>query len=324
MKSEHRHDLKTNELAEWIANFPQWARENYRMIIYVSVVAILVVGSALWHWYNKNVELVQRRLEFTTLISRVPQSKMQVLMAQTRGTDASYILIETASALGAAADGAKDDDMAALALIKQAEALRAGLHYRQASVSQIEVQEAINQAKNAYNKVLERATLNRSLTAMARFGLGLCEEELGNFNGARQIYGDIVADADFAVTTAFAQAKQRLETMADYESKVVFKATPLPRRIPSDIFPPPGQVGPFDVNVLSQGPNRTPRILDYNVKPEPNFVVRVPDANRRLPRPKRAPFVPDVNIGLKGPKRVDVNKWLETPVGISDINVPSE
>ena len=56
MKSEHRHELKTNELAEWIGNLPQWARENRRMIIYVSVVAVLVIGSASWYWYNKNVE----------------------------------------------------------------------------------------------------------------------------------------------------------------------------------------------------------------------------------------------------------------------------
>jgi hypothetical protein len=324
MKSEHRHELKTNELAEWIANFPHWARENYKMIIYVSVVAVLVVGSALWHWYNKNVELVQRHLEFTNLISRVPQNKMQILMAQTRGTDASYVLIETANALRVAADGAKDDDMAALALIKQAEALRAGLHYRQASVSQVEVQEAINQAKSAYNRALERATLNQSLTATARFGLGLCEEELGNFDGARQIYRDIVDDAGFAATTAFVQAKQRLETMADYEQKVVFKATPLPRRIPSDVLEPPAQFGPFDVNVLPQGPNRITQVLDYNVKPEPNFVFKIPDANRRLPRPKRAPLVPDSNIGLKEPKPVDINQWLEAPIGISDINVPRE
>ncbi len=33
MKSEHRHELKTNELAEWIANFPTWAKENAKVLI---------------------------------------------------------------------------------------------------------------------------------------------------------------------------------------------------------------------------------------------------------------------------------------------------
>jgi len=47
MKAEHRHELKTNELAEWIANLPQWARDNGRMVIYLSVVAVLVIGSGV-------------------------------------------------------------------------------------------------------------------------------------------------------------------------------------------------------------------------------------------------------------------------------------
>ncbi len=331
MKSDHRHELKTNELAEWIANLPQWARENYRMIIYVSVVAVLVIGSALWYWYNKNVESVQRQLDFTNLISRLPQNKRQVLiMAQARGVDASYMLIETAVALRTAAEGAKDDQMAALALIKRAEALRAGLHYRQEAVSQVEVRTAINQAKSAYSKVLERATLNRSLTATARFGLGLCEEELGNFDGARQIYKDLVENPDFEVTTAVAQAKQRLETMSDYQQKVVFKASPRPRRLPADFLKPPSQLGPVDVNLWPAAPNRAPRILDYNVKPEPNFVFRVLDVNQRIQTPNRAPVVPDINVGLEPNsvfEAVDINQWLETPIdvpGVPDINVPSK
>ena len=330
MKSDHRHELKTNELAEWLANFPQWARENLRMIIYVSVVAVLVAGSALWYWYNKNVELVQRQLKFTSLISRLSQSKMQILMAQTKGVDVSYMLFQTAVDLQTAAEGAKDDQMAALALIKCAEALRAGVHYRQETVDQAELQMAINQAKTAYSKALRKAMLNRSLTATARFGLGLCEEELGNFDKARQIYSDLVADPAFEVTTAVAQAKQRLETMADYQQKVVFKASPRPRRAPTDFIEPPIQLPPFDMNLWTQTPNRIPRVLDYNLKPEPNFVFRVPDANQRLPRPKRAPVVPDINIGLEPnsvSEAVDINQWLQEPInafGVRDINVPSK
>ena len=60
MKSKHRHELKTNELAEWIANFPQWAQENARMIIFVAVVAVLVIGLACFYWYQKNVVSVRK------------------------------------------------------------------------------------------------------------------------------------------------------------------------------------------------------------------------------------------------------------------------
>ena len=55
MKSEHRHELKTNELAEWLGNFPQWAKENLRMIIYVTVVIVAVAGVYVWNNYQKNL-----------------------------------------------------------------------------------------------------------------------------------------------------------------------------------------------------------------------------------------------------------------------------
>lgn len=303
MKSDHRHDLKTNELAEWIANLPQWTRENRRMVIYVSVVAVLVAGSAFWYWRKKNVGSVQEQIEFTSLISRLSQNKMQILMAQPRGVDTSYMLIETALALETAAEGAKDDQMAALALIKRAEALRAGLHYRQQTVSQADVRTAINGAKTAYSRALEKAATNPTLTAMARFGLGLCEEEVGNFDGAQQIYRDIIANGDFEGTTTVAKAKQRLETMADYKQKIVFRASPKPKQPltdflqpPTDLLQPPIPLRPIEVNVVPQGPNRVLVVPDVEYGPEPNVASESPKINLRPQTPNNVSGVTDINV----------------------------
>ncbi len=226
MKPEHRHELKTNELAEWLSNLPQWAKENLKTIIYVSVVAVLVASSAIFHWYRKNVESVQKQLELTRLIAQLSQQKMQILQAQSQGVDASYMLLGTAENLQTAAQNAKDDQIAALALIKQAEALRTELHYRLGTVNEQDVKAVINSAKAIYAEAIEKSSSNPSLMAAAKFGFGLCEEELGNFERAEQIYRDITTNADLEGTTAAAQAKLRLETMADYQQKVVFKATP--------------------------------------------------------------------------------------------------
>jgi len=241
MKSKHRHELKTNELAEWIGNLPQWARENHRMIIYVSAVAVLVIGSASWYWYNKNVESVREQLKFTSLIAQLPQSKVQIVRARAEGVDTSIMLLQLADNLQAAAQSAKDDQIAALALIKHAEALRTALHYRQGIVSRVELKATIDRARAGYGEALDalkKASPNPPLTAAAKFGLGLCEEELGNFKDAKQIYGNIVADPNLEGTVAVSQAKLRLETMADYKQKVVFKASPKPK-------PPVDFVGTF-------------------------------------------------------------------------------
>ena len=236
MKAEHRHELKTNELARLIENFPQWFRKNRGTIIYVSILIVVVAVLYTVRWYNKNVESVQKRLKFTNLISYLSQSKAQILRARAQGRDISFMLIQPADDLQVVAQNAKDDQMAALALIKRAEALRTELHYRLGTVDELNATAQINQAKASYTEAIEKSSANPSLMAMAKLGLGLCEEELGNFSQAEQIYSDITANASLEGTTAAAAAKLRLDTMADYQRKVVFKAPPKP--IPIELMQP--------------------------------------------------------------------------------------
>jgi tetratricopeptide (TPR) repeat protein len=231
MKAEHRHELKTNILAEWITNFPQWAKKNLRIIIYISVVVVLVGGSAFFHWYRKNVESARKQLELTRLISQLSQGKLQVLQSQIRGMDVSYMLIQIADGLGTFARNAKEDQMAALALVKRGEALRMELHYRFGTVSEQDTKTAIEQAKTSYTEAIEKSASNRSLKATAKLGLGLCEEELGNFEQAKQIYTEMVTSGDFEGTAALAAVQHRLATMAAYRQEVVFALAPAPEAV---------------------------------------------------------------------------------------------
>jgi len=302
MKSEHRHELKTNELAEWIAHLPQWARENGKMIIYVSVVAILVIGSGVWYWRKVMVGSVQQQIDFTNLVARLSQNKMQILMGQSRGTDTSFTLIETAAALETMAGSIKDEQMAALALIKRAEALRAQLHYRQQSVNQVELQTTINDAKAVYNKAIEMAAAHPSIVAMARFGLGLCEEEFGNFQGARQIYRDIVANSDFEGTTTVAKARQRLETMVDYEQRIAFRTRPIPKLtqppVTPELFDPPIPLRPREDNISIEGPNRVIVVPDVKMGPEPNGVPKPINLNIQPPAPNMVTVLEAADINV--------------------------
>lgn len=237
MKSEHRHKLRTNELAEWISNFPQWAKQNRVTIIYASIVVILVAGSYFWRSYRKKVVLPREQLEFTNLLVQLPQHKAQIIRDQARGFDSSYNLLPLANNLKVVAQNTKNDQMAALALIKQAEILRMELHYRLGTVSKQDVEAVINRAKASYTEATERlsaqgtehgARFYPSLTAMAKLGLGLCEEEIGNFGQAEQIYRDITENASFESTVAAIQAKQRLAATTDYQKKIVFRKSPEP------------------------------------------------------------------------------------------------
>jgi tetratricopeptide (TPR) repeat protein len=301
MKSDHRHELKTNELAEWLSNLPQWTKENLKTIIIVSVLVVAVASLYIWRTYTKNVLQVREELEFTNLLNQLSTSKMQVRNAQMQGRDLSFILIQQpANNLGNFAQNAKNDRMAALALIKKAEALRTELHYRAGAISQEDLTSQINQAKVAYTEAIQ-TRLNRTsdpyLMATAEFGLGLCEEELGNFDKAQQIYQDITANPDFKGVAVVAAAKHRLGTMADYRQKVIFKPAPTP----PDASPLPSTT---DFGQL-------PGVLDTVTNP----IIQTPF----LPSTEDKGMI-DTNLpaGINPP--IDVNKAPQIPNILPDVN----
>lgn len=252
MKSEHRHELKTNELSEWIAHLPQWTRENQKMIIYASVLTILVIASYIWHRYQKDIVAVRRTSQLTSLVTQIPQGKLRILEAQARGLDIAYMLIQNADELNNTAEQIKDNQMSALALVKRAEALRTELHYRLGTVSEQDIISQIALARESYNKAIAKAPANPSLMAMAKFGLGLCEEEVGNFEQAKQIYNEVATNADFAGTVAAVQAERRLEKADDYRQKVTFR--PAPKPAPMEIIQQGLDLAPLDAGVPLEVP----------------------------------------------------------------------
>jgi tetratricopeptide (TPR) repeat protein len=240
MKAEHRHELKTNELAQWLINLPVWARQNFRIIIYIAVVVVLVAGSYLYRRYQKTVVTSREEAAMTILLSQLPQQEIRVVQAQAQGVDNSYVLLQMADQLDAVANGAKQDGVAAMSLIKEAEILRTELQLRLGNTSREDVANQIARAKEKYNKALDtylKRSPNFPVEALAKLGLGLCEEELGNLDQARTIYNEVATGADFAVTTSAAAAKRRLALMDSFNQKIVLKPEPkslLPAQPPAE------------------------------------------------------------------------------------------
>ena len=246
MKSDHRHELKTNELADWLAHFPQWVQENRTTLIGAGVIIVLVIAVYFVQFYRKDVVDVRHHVQLTNLVTQITAQKRVIARAAGQGTDQSIALLPVAQDLQDFATGIGNDRMGALALIKRAEALRAELHYRLADASGDDVAKQIAQAQGSYQQALQRAGSNATLAATAEFGLGLCDEELGNFDKAKEAYLAVAENPDYEGTTAQAAAAHRLKAVDDYKGTVVFKPAPQPK--PEAASMPTIQIGPDAVN----------------------------------------------------------------------------
>jgi predicted negative regulator of RcsB-dependent stress response len=125
MKSDHRHELKTNELADWIGHFPQWFKDNTKTIVGVTAVVVLVIVVYGWNKYSGNVLVVRQRAAFTQEVAQLGGQKGRVYQDAMGGKDTSFLLHQSADNLATLASETSDPYMAAMALIKRAEALRA-------------------------------------------------------------------------------------------------------------------------------------------------------------------------------------------------------
>ncbi len=262
MKSERRHDLKTNELAEWLSHLPEFWQKNYKTVIYI-VIIVIIVGVAVYaKWYRKRAEFTKLRTEITEFSTRVAQSKVDAVMGLQQGIDYSNRLLVTADSLETASRRADDPVSAALALNKRAEALRAELHYRPESLEPQAAGVQIEQAVKCYEKALEKGHGNTSLNAMSEFGLGLCAEEVGDSAKATSIYRQIVANPDYEGTIFVHQARRRLETIEEYGDPVYFTESVSQVQRDQIVFQPqaedaeplvmPSDPYQFDINELTQ------------------------------------------------------------------------
>jgi tetratricopeptide (TPR) repeat protein len=237
MKSKDRHELKENELAEWFVNLPAWFEKNRNTVIYVSVSLIILGFLWFWHHYQKNVIEPGKYMRFTETLSQLSALKPRILQSNLQQIDATSTLRELAKSLSDMADTTKNARTAAIAYIEQGKALRTDVHYRLNTPDENQLAEQINKAKEAYSKALAKLEaapaekgkpLDETLAAEAIFGIGLCEEELGNLDAARKNYIEIVSNPAYKYTTAVVESQQRLDIMADFEKTVEFEPSPNP------------------------------------------------------------------------------------------------
>jgi hypothetical protein len=283
MKSDHRHELKTNELADWIANFPEWAEKNRNSIIAAAAVILLAGFVYFWSFYHRDAVVARNETRLTGLIEQVSQQMNNVARAAMQNNDQAMALLPVAQDLQDFAQKSSNSNMAALALIQRGAALRAELHYRLTEAGKDDQVTQIGKAQASYQQALDRKPSSPALAAAANYGLGLCEEELGNFDKAGEIYREVAKKPEYAGTTAQAAAAYRLQVMNDYRTELVFQPAP-----PKPVLPavPPIQIQPG----AAQAPTVQMKPGDSSKASAPTVQVKPNDA--QAPAPAPAPTTP--------------------------------
>lgn len=313
MKSDHRHELKTNELADWLMHFPEWAEQNRTTLIAAGVLVIVVLGIYIVRLYRGESAATQSQVQLTNLVSRLAQEKATAAQSPEKFLG----FTATATDLKDFADHVGNSQMAAFALIKRGEALRAELHFGSSQITPDDVARQVEQARQSYTQALQLASSVPSLAAAAQFGLGLCEEEMGNFDKAKEMYHDIAKNTAYEGTTARAAAASRVKTVDDYRSNVVFQPAPPPKPVgaslpsvqygiqPSDLNRPAVIPTPNNVTIKPAAPKTT---QESNSVSQPNAVSPSTKPSQPAEANRPAGSAQPSQTGPAGASRTEANQ----------------
>ena len=202
MKSNERHDLRRNELAELLSNPRELAR-RYGLTTLIIIVAAVV---AIWFIYRASGAQERKW--------RRAWSSLQ--MAESTGNEEQL--------KGIAADAKAEPLMRAWANTKRGALLYTTSRQSEYSRDKAAGEELLSQAVSCYEQALQIGQKWPEVVGQATVGLALCHEDLGQLEQAIARYESIISqEQTFAGTVWLAQARRRkafLETLP--EEKIVF------------------------------------------------------------------------------------------------------
>ncbi len=214
MKSQHRHDLETNELAKWLTSKIDEVKPYSTPVLGV-VIAVLVVLFG-WSWLSGSSEARQQAawaMYNQAVETPVPNLEGLRLAAEENPGTAVQLLADIAWADG--------------------QVYRASQLY---IISRTEVDKALTGAESTYQSLL-RSTKDQRLLGRVHLGLGRLYELRNELDKAREQYGAV--EGDFAELAQ--QRVKELEKGQVQETCDWLAAAQPPRATPSTGLGTPGQ-----------------------------------------------------------------------------------
>jgi len=248
MKSEHRHELKTNDLAKGILTAGDYVRVyGGRVALGVAIVILVIVLIMQQAARSRQAE--------TLLPAQLAQARAQIeQLQQTQLTPNDRQITDDArNAIKAVKDNASNDALKAEAFATEGDLNWAIANYPKLTptsttapvpVTDAQRTEAASAAKAAYQQVLDKYPTQTLAVLTARFGLAALAENARDWATARQQY-----EAVKAIEAAPKVYKQLAEGRIQYLELI--QKPVLIGQVPEKPLPPP--LDPADMGLDESG-----------------------------------------------------------------------
>ncbi len=230
MKTERRHELHTNVLANAIGHQVETVRP-YLKIGGLSIVAIAVIGFAVMYFYKARAAADSEAWEdYYSALAERDTSRLKTVAEDRAKTQAGIWALESEAEL----------------------ALAQGL--ASMFVDRNEANTQLRRAKNSFTEVIKATSANSLAAQRSQFGLGQVNEAKGDLEAARKCYEAVIRDA--GDTTLAKNAQERLDLLARSDVDKWYgwfsRQKPAPPAKPGTMGGLPGLPGP-----LSDKPDMT-------------------------------------------------------------------
>lgn len=231
MKSEHRHELKTNSLAEALANLPKTLKTHANKILTVlAVVLLIIVGVRYKRSQDESARAQVRQSLATawTILGNIQGVREPAVLdqAETDVKSAAQNVIETADA----------SDHALLASAYQA---LGQLYWTLATQSPLATTQPTTRPTNylemseqAYTRILSDFSDQSQAVIAARLALAAIAEEKRDWDLARQHYQKVIESSE-ALPTDKLLAENRLASLSELQTPLLLIPASQPVHTPT-------------------------------------------------------------------------------------------
>ena len=225
MKAEHRKELETNALADYLGNALQKAKEgpSQQVLLYggLTLLVVVLVGVFIWFFTSSKDKDAERWVQWnaatlTTTPVNVDQEEMKKLKAAYPGKLEPWIdRLYELNKFEAANPGSPQARLArfqkARLLLDDTQAIGSGLNFQRDTTLK-----CIAEARDIYEKLIDEASDEPFLAQEAIMNAAKANEDLGDFDKAKALYGRLKKDHPKSMYVPAAEkALARLDSSKD-------------------------------------------------------------------------------------------------------------